>query len=129
MVKRLVVLMVSMVKRLVVLVVKLVGAGFLCLLVLLGYGFWYDKQQSTADDRIQVGATKDAVLRLAGSPAYITDGTRWVEPAYEKPESARVPGCVLEYWYKPRVAVFPSRWSYCFDAHDHLVDKYHWVLW
>ena len=60
---------------------------------------------------------------------YETDGTKWVEPQYEKPKSVMTPGCKREFWYKARLSPIPSKWSYCFDDNGKLLDKYHWVSW
>jgi len=89
----------------------------------------FDRKHAEIFDRIPVGSSRQDLLHMAGSPSYITDGTRWVEPEYEKSPAQLVPGCVEEYWYDSGIPFIPSRWAYCFDERGVLLDKYHWQLW
>ena len=106
-------------------IVVIVGA---CAAPLL-YQERFDRRQAEVFASTKIGSSKAALEAKAGLPTYVTDGTRWVEPDYEKSPDQLVPGCVEEYWYDSWVILIPSRWSYCFDNRGLLVDKYHWFSW
>ena len=76
-----------------------------------------------------VGNAESKLIILAGTPTYTTDGTRWVDLQMPKSVDEIVPGCKREHWYYSGIILIPSKWSFCFDADDKLVDKYHWVSW
>lgn len=90
---------------------------------------WYDSRHSRIQDDTALGSTRVQLEAVAGAPDWVTDGTRWVEPEFERSPSERPAGCVVEYWYESRIHLLPSRYSYCFDKDGRLVDKYHWVSW
>ena len=89
----------------------------------------FENRQAHAFESLDLGSERDSVVAVAGDPSYITDGTRWVEPAYPRAESELVPGCVEELWYERSLPLVPSKWSYCFSEDGRLVHKYHWVSW
>jgi len=92
------------------------------------YFFWLDSIHTHAFDAMAVGDSEANLRRLAGSPSYVTDGTRWVEPQFPKADSQLVKGCVRELWYAAPWPI-PQRYSYCFDKNGSLIHKYNWVSW
>ena len=115
-------------KRLLLLVASL-GLVALAVALPLVYQQRYDRRHAAIFEQMSLGSSRAKLEQLAGEPTYITDGTRWVEPEYERPASQVVPGCATEFWFHSWVTIIPSRWSYCFDDENRLVDKYHWVSW
>ena len=91
--------------------------------------WWFERKQAQAFAALDLGASRELVVQIAGVPNYVTDGTRWVEPEQARSESELIPGCVEEFWYYHGLRYVPSKWSYCFSADGTLVHKYHWVLW
>jgi hypothetical protein len=89
----------------------------------------YDERNLKVQAQAQLGWTREQVEHLAGEPSYVTDGTRWVDPAYARSGSELIPGCVTEYWYRSWVIFIPSRYSYCFNSDGHLIHKFHWFSW
>ena len=89
----------------------------------------FDRKHAAIFDRIGVGSSRQELVEAAGPPAYVTDGTRWVEPRYEKSPSQLVPGCVEEYWYESGVPFLPSRWAYCLDQDGAVLERQHWHSW
>lgn len=87
----------------------------------------FERHHGPVFEATRLGSSRAELEARAGAPSYTTDGTRWVEPQGERRRPAE--GCVLEYWYHSWVLLFPSRYSYCFDADDRLVDKVHWFSW
>ena len=92
------------------------------------YFFWLDSIHTHAFDAMAVGDSEANLRRLAGSPSYVTDGTRWVEPQFPKADAQLVKGCVRELWYAAPWPI-PQRYSYCFDKNGSLIHKYNWVSW
>jgi len=78
---------------------------------------------------LPIGSTYAKLLSVAGKPSYVTDGTLWVEPEYKKEDNQIIKGCVKEAWYESFVKIIPSKYSFCFDANDIMLNKYHWVSW
>ena len=104
-------------------VLGVLGVAVLSALV---YFFWLDSSYTHAFNAIVIGGSEADLRKLAGSPSYVTDGTRWVEPQFPKTESQLVKGCVKELWYAMPWPI-PQRYSYCFDKSGALLDKYNWV--
>jgi hypothetical protein len=110
---------------------SLVALGVLLGVAILSavlYFFWLDWTYAHAFSVMVVGSSEADIRKLAGSPSYVTDGTRWVEPRFPKDESQLVKGCVKELWYAMPWPI-PQRYSYCFDKSGALVHKYNWVSW
>ena len=93
--------------------------------------YWhrFEKKQAIAFEKMVIGDSIQKLVEIVGSPNYETDGTKWVEPQYNKSENQLSPGCKRELWYKAKLYPLPSKWAYCFDEHGMLVDKCHWVSW
>ena len=89
----------------------------------------FENRLALAFESVAIGNAESKLIDVAGAPSYTTDGTRWVEPHWPKSEEQMVPGCKTEYWYYSGIFLVPSKWSFCFDEDDKLVDKYHWVSW
>jgi len=93
------------------------------------YVLWLGSRYDNAYEAASLGLATEANVRdVAGDPSYITDGTRWVEPAYAKTADELVPGCVKELWYAMPWPL-PHRTSFCFDRNGVLIHKYNWVSW
>lgn len=99
------------------------------ILTLAAYWNVYDTAQAKAHNQIELGAKLEQVVELAGQPRYTTDGTLWVEPRFARAENDLITGCTKELWYEARLRFIPSKWSYCFNKSDELIQKYHWVSW
>jgi hypothetical protein len=98
-------------------------------IVALAYVYWLDWKHGAAYEEVLVGSTTEAVVReLAGTPSYVTDGTRWVEPKYVKAADQLGPGCVKELW-AAKPWPMPQRLSFCFDRDGVLLHKYNWESW
>ncbi len=103
--------------------------GVLLPVLTVVYVFWLGSKYGDAYEQALVGSTTEARVReLAGSPSYVTDGTRWLEPKYVKTADQLVRGCVNELWYAMPWPLL-QRFSFCFDRDGLLVDKYNWVSW
>ncbi len=99
-------------------------------LVMLGVFFFMSHSgASKAMETLPLGSSYEDLLSLAGSPDYETDGTLWVEPKYKKSPDQIIRGCVKEVWYESWLKFIPSKLSFCFDADNMLVHKYHWSSW
>ena len=92
------------------------------------YVFWLDSSYTHAFDVMAIGGSEADLRKLAGSPSYVTDGTRWVEPQFPKAEAQLVKRCVKELWYAMPWPI-PQRYAYCFDKSGVLLDKYNWMSW
>ncbi len=97
--------------------------------VLATYWFYFEYRQESAYALMSVGDSRQKLIENAGEPTYVTDGTRWVEPQHKRAESEVIPGCRRELWYRAKYLPIPSKWSYCFDEQERLLQKYHWVSW
>jgi hypothetical protein len=102
-----------------------VGAATLSAVV---YVFWLDSSYTLAFDVMAIWGSEADLRKRAGSPSYVTDGTRWVEPQFPKAEAQRVTGWVTELWYAMPWPI-PQRSPYCFAKSGVLLDKYNWVSW
>ena len=98
-------------------------------IVLNLYWYRFEKKQAIAFEEMSTGDPIHKLIEIAGNPLYETDGTRWVEPKYDKSEDQLSSGCKRELWYKAKLYPLPSKWAYCFDEYGVLVDRYHWVSW
>jgi len=112
---------------------RVLGIAGITLAVLIAYplirAWLFERRQAQAFAALELGESRDLVVKLAGEPTYTTDGTRWVEPEHPRSQSELIPGCIEEFWYYNGIPYLPSKWSYCFAENGLLVHKYHWVLW
>lgn len=87
-------------------------------------------QSSTKAFKIlDIGSKYSELVSIAGKPAYETDGTRWVEPQHSKAKDQLIVNCAKESWYEYWIKIFPSKYAFCFDDEDILINKYHWSSW
>jgi len=82
-----------------------------------------------AMEKVSAGSTYKELLSIAGTPSYETDGTLWVEPEYKKSKDQIIKGCVREVWYESFLNLIPSKYAFCFDVNNVLLNKYHWSSW
>ncbi len=78
---------------------------------------------------LDLGSSYNDVIKIAGSPSYETDGSRWVEPQYTKTKSQMVEGCIKELWYEAWPSFIPEKYAFCFDSNNILVGKVFWKSW
>lgn len=99
----------------------------LVLLCLAAMWVMFGRSATEAYQNLEVGAAYQELIEIAGTPSYVTDGTRWVEPQYLKGQEQLIPNCTKELWYEHWL--FPSKYSFCFDSLGVLLEKYHWQSW
>jgi hypothetical protein len=116
-------------KRLLRLAASLLAARVVLFLTPVAYQGWFEWRQGRVLEQVALGSSRAELEARLGAPTYVTDGTRSVEPEYPRGWDELIPGCVVEDWYHSRLTFIASRYSYCFDASDRLVHKYHWLLW
>ena len=56
----------------------------------------FDRDQAAIFYEMSLRSSRAKLEELAGEAAYVTDGTRRVEPEFEIDPSQRIPGCVTE---------------------------------
>jgi hypothetical protein len=99
---------------------------FLAAVVIVFY-VWQAYHFANGFDAARLGGSETEVVALMGSPRRITDGSESPEPGVKKAREQLTPGCVKELWYHEFFQ--PSAFAFCFDADDHLIDKYNWSSW
>ena len=82
-----------------------------------------------AMENVSLGSTYKELLAIAGTPSYETDGTLWVEPHHKITNEQIIEGCVREVWYESFLNLLPSKYAFCFDSNNILLNKYHWASW
>ena len=111
-------------------------SSLLFALLLVGVILWFwirfqafENRLTHAFEVIDVGASEEVLVGVAGDPSYITDGTLWVDPAFPKDDAELVDGCAKEYWYTAGVVFFPAKWSFCYNDAGELIAKNQWLSW
>jgi hypothetical protein len=99
---------------------------FLAAVVIVFY-VWQAYHFSNGFDAARLGESETDVIALLGSPRRITNGSEIPEPGVKKSREQMTPGCVKELWYHEFFQ--PSAFAFCFDADDHLINKYNWSSW
>lgn len=77
----------------------LVSSVLILILISISMLVFFNKSASKAMEVLELGSSYDDLIAIAGPPDYETDGTRWVEPEFDKPHDKIVNGCVREVWY------------------------------
>ena len=96
-------------------------ANRLCVLIIgltaamLGWGFFRNSRIGAQFDRVNVGASKEQVVRLLGTPS-------WIEPC-GKSFGTRKPNCTEYIYRNPFAPLVPEFYSVSFDTSGHVVDK------
>lgn len=98
-------------------------------IAMLAYWWIYESKQASAMKNIKLGDSVDKVITIARATRYETNGTESAERNVLRNKNELIPGCVRELWYKAQFSPFPSKWSYCFNEKDQLINKYHWSSW
>jgi hypothetical protein len=83
---------------------------------MLGWGFLRNSRIGGQFERVNVGASKEEVVRLLGTPS-------WIEPCGKSFGTPR-PNCT-EYIYRNSFApLMPEYYSISFDTSGHVIDTY-----
>lgn len=109
--------------------IKVIGISILLLLLLFFLITLNKSSVNKAFVGLSVGSHYNDLLKVAGKPSYITDGTLWVEPEHKKTQDQIIENCIKEAWYETGFYFFPSKYSFCYDLNNTLLHKYHWSSW